>query len=101
MADLVDAILAALDVKSDDAYWIYRDTVEALSDLHASTPTVEHENVYAADGSFRMTRPKITYRCRSCVADVSVEYSSPVNEPYPCPTVRAIAEKLGVEVRDG
>lgn len=41
--------------------------------------------------------------CEVCVEDVRIEYGSPViaYESHPCPTVRRIAEKLGVEVDGG
>lgn len=87
MPDLAASILAALDAKSDEVYWLYRATVETLLDLHEPVSNEEW-----APGS----REHRTV-CGECSPGEDDYY----DRPYPCRTVRAIAEKLGVEVPDG
>lgn len=72
MTDLRDAILAALDAKHEDAYWLYRATVETLLDLHAAPDRALPGEIH----------------CGELIDWVQGG----------CPTVRVIAEKLGVEV---
>lgn len=86
MIDLDAAIrakLAADDARvSDEIYWdAYRDAVLAVLDLH-QPPDV-------------LLEPLFKRYCATCGA----YYEYPTL--YPCPTVRALAEKLGVEVERG
>ncbi len=91
MSDLAETILAALDAKSDDVYWLYRATVEALLELHQQSET--HVWPVPRDPS---GEPDIQLNswCKCQERDGIAEDEG----EWPCPTLRAIAEKLGVEV---
>lgn len=71
MGDLDGAIRAKLAAdEAGDEYWPnYKDAIEAVLDLHGPSP-----------------RDPIGWHCCTC------------ESVRTCPTVRAIAEKLGVEV---
>lgn len=93
MSGLDAALLAALDAKSDDVYWLYRATVEALLELHQQSETHAWPVPRNPSGE-----PNIQLNpwCKCQEHDGMAESEG----EWPCPTVRVIAEKLGVEVPD-
>lgn len=78
MGDLASAVLAAYDARHEDAYWLCRDLLERLLAQHG-------------DGE--------DHRCPAEVEGYTVLRWHDAADP--CPTLCAIAEKLGVEVPRG
>ena len=81
MSDLASALIAKYDAEHEDAYWLGRAILEVVLERHKPIEGTRHKPIVCG-----------------CALEADDPYAA---WEYPCPTMRAIAEKLGVEVPHG